>query len=200
MSDNDAVMSIKTRWLIIVTGTFLLGSVFLGWGSLVEAGCLIVGASVQPRSRRLGRWLIWISALSINAIYLPSGIKMLLEGIKSALFYHNAALSGISLLLCLSVLLTISSDVALVLDATLTKNYDARRQTPPRQLDWIVRIAGSVLNAYYVWMSAVVVRSYKLQGNNSYMLIAVLAVASLILLFDIALIIETVKRRANFAE
>ncbi|HEY1800252.1 MAG TPA: hypothetical protein VGG46_04890 [Terriglobales bacterium] len=124
---------------------------------------------------------------------------MPIESIESVHLYRDAVTTGVSLLLCLSALLLISSDVALLLDAMLTNNYDQRQQSSSRQLNWVVWIAGALLNVYYIWMSVNAIRLYKLESHR-YMLIAVVAVAFLLLLFDIAVMIESFRPNADFVE
>lgn len=201
-SYSAGVISTTTRWLAIVTGCFLFGSTFvLGWGSLVESSFLILGAIVQPRSIWPGRWLMWVCAVSMSIEAGQVGIIVLREAIESQRSYHNNVLMSLPIMaILLALALVLCCDVALVIDALAARRSHAVLTQPRRRnLDWLVWIAALALSVYYVWMSVLAVRSYRLYGRLDILVTGVVA-ASVVLFFDVALIVHAFRSMAQRAE
>ena len=184
---ND-IAPAKLRWLAGVTGCLVATtSVLLQWTDPVGPAFLALSAAIQPRSPRAGRWLMWVSALSMNVLSYAIAVRFLSD-LKTGLI----TLSALAIYLALALVLC--CDVALVMDVTSRTHRQAERDqvSPGSNLDWLVWIAALVLSSYFFWRSVHAVRAYQLNGRIDLLLIA-LGLDMIALFFDIALIIHAVK-------
>lgn len=161
----------------------------LQWTDPIGPALLALGAAIQPRSPRPGRWLMWVSALSMNALTSEIAVGLLAD-VKTAL----GTLPGLVILLALALVLW--SDVELVMDVASRTRLEAKpvQASPRTNLDWVVWIAAVALSAYYFWRSAYAVRAYRLHGRFDLVLVA-LGLDAVAVVLDIALIIRAVKSR-----
>jgi hypothetical protein len=182
----------RIRWLALATGCFSAGaSLALGLPFLVESAFLVLGALVQRRSPLPGRWLIWVSAFSMSVKACQFGVATLPEIVKAGV----VSVPVLAILLELAVL--VGCDVALVMDAANPAGRDsASGQPPPGSLDWVVWIAAVALSAYYLSMSVLAVRPYRLYGRLDILVTAV-ALTSAVFLFGVALVVHARRSRVT---
>jgi hypothetical protein len=185
---ND-IISPKLRWLAIATGCVVASTgVLLQWTDPIGPAFLALGAAIQPRSSRPGRWLMWLSALSTN-VWTSAIAVALLREIKTG----NFPLPALAIYLAFALLLW--CDVALVMDAMSPARRQADRvQASSGILDWVVWIAALVWSSYFVWWTVLAVRAYRLNVRFDILLTA-LGLDAAVLFFDIALIIHALKSR-----
>jgi len=191
------MMSAKLRWIAIVTGSLIACSgVVLSWTDPVPAICLILGAAIQPRSPRTGRWLVWASALSASIGTFPLGFAAL----RSIINVLRAPEASYILLPTLAFLLPISlllwCDVGFAIDAAtqLHSTSATRMQTSRRSLDWLVWIAAFLMTAWYIRMIVYGVRPLQLHGRLDILAFGA-TFTTIMLLLDVALVVEAVKSR-----
>jgi hypothetical protein len=102
----------------IAAGCFFgaIGSLHYGWFFLLVPCVLILGAIVQPRFHRPGRWLLALGAciLTFYASFLGLPAVLLIRRLR---LHHNLEDVGFLFLCLVSVLLVVWCDVALVVDA-----------------------------------------------------------------------------------
>ena len=182
---DPVVVPAWIRAVAVAAGCFAFGCVFvLAWGSFLESTSLVLGAVVQPRSPRIGRWLMWVSALLLSAILLPTGSRVAYDFI----LYHHRAILWTESLIVLVAGLIVWCDVALVIDAMSQKRGHAiLLQRSKRNLDWLVWVAALALTLYWVWGIVQGVRAYQLYGRLDPLVMSA-AFTLVVLLFDVALI------------
>ena len=188
MVDNS--ISKKLRLLAIATGCLVASTaVLLQWTDPIGPTFLALGAAIQPRSPRLGRWLMWVSALLMNVLTYAFAREML-AGINVG----ELPIPGFVILLAFALIL--SCDFMLVMDAALwTRRKTERVQVSThKSLDWVVWIAALALSFYFLWRTLPAVRAYELSGRSDAVLTA-LGLAAIGVFFDIALIIHAFKSR-----
>lgn len=172
------------------TGCFVLGStlVFGSGGTLAEPLLLVVGAIVQPHSARPGKWLMWVSAFLMSAWMYQIDAVLLREAIKQG----HISLTVVAIFLAPA--LALWCDIALVVAAVMRKRWHELNLPHSRgNLDWVVWLAALALTAYYVKISM----PYRYDGRLD---ITGIAFTSIALLFDVALVIQAVKRRNSIGE
>jgi hypothetical protein len=193
-SHNTDLFSVWIRRLAMAVGLLTIGTIFiLGWGSLVESSFLIVATIVQPHSRQLGKWLMRVSASLLSVMTLPAGIVLLAGYVKILHSYHDVMILWRFSLTIMANLLVVSLDLALVADAIRQrKNLTMPTRLSRDNLDWVVWLAGFVLSVYYLRMSILAVHSYRVFGRIDSLIIGV-ALALVVLLFDLLLVVNAVR-------
>jgi len=188
-SSGDDVTPVKLRRLAIVTGCFVaISGVLLMWTDPIPSCLLVLSAAIQPRSPRPGRWLMWVSALSVTVF---AAVVIFADGV--------AGLSGLTTTIPGAVILVALAaelwcDVALVLEAARRmRNHPAEAPRSRRNLDWVVWTAAVVMTGYYSWASAHNIRMYSSYGRLANLL-PWPALTVVMLLFDVALLIHAAKR------
>jgi hypothetical protein len=115
MDGRMAPLSVRMRWLGVVTGLFIIPALTL-LGSLL-AGCLyavplFLGAITTHRWPRGSRGLIWLGAFFASEWVVPYAIGMMFKRVPVDLMTV-----AITLLLVIAGLLTLALDVAMAADA-----------------------------------------------------------------------------------
>jgi hypothetical protein len=195
---NDAVSS-KTRLLAISAGCFsaLAGTLSLGPVFLLVPRFLILGAIVQPRSPRLGRWLMWVGAFCLSLAVIPTGLGVLGDSMRAFHSHAPEFMAAPFALSLLSVVLVVWCDAALIVDAVMLWRRKAELQGPSQHsLDWLVWTAAVVLSAYCFGTGPLNVRAYRLHDRLDILLTWVV-LSAVVLLFDVALVVHAVKSRAR---
>jgi hypothetical protein len=193
----------RIRWLAIIAGCFsgLAGAVGLGVAFLLVPSPLILGAAVQPRSERPGRWLMWVGAFLLSVVVLPTGFRLLLGNMRE-LGSHTVQPIAVPFLLSLgTILLVLWCDVSLVVEAMMHRPSRVSEAEPSRrnQLNWAVWAAAFILSAYCARNSMLDVRGYRIYGRlDSLGNGAVFAFV--VLLLDVALIVHAIKVRSHRLE
>ena len=143
---------------------------------------------------------MWINALLMSVVMLPIWGRMLFSVIKTLPSYHDNTVIGVFLLSVVSVLMLVWCDVALAVDAAgLKHSAGAGTQLSRSRLDWVVRIAALILSAYYLSLSILGVRAYRLHGDLD-MLVTGVMLTCVVLLFDVALVVHAIESRTRRAE
>jgi hypothetical protein len=106
----------RIRWLAIGTGCIAVVAGFVSIGSLfpIVPSVLILGALIQPRFLRLGRWLISVSAFLLSLAVLPLGVAILFKGVRTVRSYTEL---GVISIWAVSVLLVTWCDAELLIEA-----------------------------------------------------------------------------------
>lgn len=183
---SPGIVSVKLRWLVILAGCFSAVFGLMAFG----APFLILGAAIQPRARTSGRWLMWLGALLLSLIVVPFGTGAVFEGARH-LGRDNWSFT-IFPLFVVSTALVYWCDVALVMEALRLRRTKWARGS----MDWLVWIAATVLSAWCVWQTLDTVRAYqRLNGLRIDLILNTVGLDTLILCFDVALIIHAVKSR-----
>ncbi len=187
-------VSSKTRKLIVCIGFLLAAAGLLGAADPIGAGALILGAIVQPRSRNPGRWLMWVGAL----------LTTIWTGLLSVVFFRETVwtrdLPLPDMAFILAPPLVLWCDAALAWDTARTRRL---REVPAQiqrcSFDWLVWVAAIALSAFYFRSVVPALRAYRLHERLDILLLnAVLS--TVVLLFDLALIVHAVKsRQTNYA-
>jgi len=196
------IVSARVRWLAIAAGCFSASAGFLAFGWLfpLVPAFLVLGAVVQPRSPRPGKWLMWLGAFFLSLVVLPIGVEMLFGGIRSLRLHHEGFIIVPFSLSLVSVLLVLLCDTALLIDGmTMRRNLREKVQSSQRSLNWLVWIAAMILSVYLTAMSVAALRAYNLHGRLDVLLMWA-TLSSIVLLFDVALVVQAVKRRDRRAQ
>lgn len=132
---------------------------------------------------------MWTSALSMTVVTFATGAVKILASIGTI------TLPGAAIVLMMALLFV--CDVALATEAVLHMRPQAgQARYFSRNLDWLVWIAALALTAYYLWTSLSAVGPYRLYGGLGTLLPSA-ALAAVMLVFDVALIVHSVKNRRN---
>jgi hypothetical protein len=180
------IVSVKLRWLAILSGCVSAVFGVMAFG----APFLILGATIQPRARTSGRWLMWWGALLLSLIVIPFGTGVVLESVTH-LGRDNFSFTLFPLFV-VSTALVCWCDIALVMEGIRMRHNKWVRST----LDWLVWTAAVILSGWCVWSSLGTVRAYvRLNGLRIDLILTEVALDTLILWFDVALIVHAVKSR-----
>jgi len=168
---------------------------FLGWGSFVEAGSLIFAAIVQPRSVRLGAWLMLVSSLLLTLVaFFPATVAW--DGLTHLASIHDRNRMAISSWCLTLTLLVLWCDVTVAI--ALVRRTLRRSAIPPRSgsLDYTIWIVAVLLTGYSTHAVLANIRAYRLNGGSENVAF-VLIIAAVVLFFDAALITERVRRHTS---
>lgn len=181
----------RTRWLAIATGSVsgLAGSLSLGPLFFELPLILILGAILQRRSPRPGRWLMWLGAfyltVDVGEFFGPSLLRL----------PHFLDMNKLIILSLFGVSLALVSwcDVTLVIDARRSRNVFAPANLRfPRPADWIVGLFAIYLTTsagWRVWKSIYPWRHYGRLG----ILLSAVAYFIAVAAFDAAILVHAVK-------
>jgi hypothetical protein len=174
-----AAISAERRWLIVVIAALLIPSGFLPLTDPVGAGALLVGALVQPRARRIGRWLMWLGAALVTFV----------TGTMSFVFVRSMEWKQpfqppMKLVFYLAPVLVFVCDLQLIRDARLGQEVEPGTG---RSLNWIVWIVTLALNVYYLRWIGPSLYAYQVYGRIDIVLNTAVFVSAM-LVFDAALI------------
>lgn len=200
----------RTRWLVVAAALFATAAGFTLGGLLLLplASFMILGAVVQPRSPRSGRWLMWTSASLLTLHFLPASV-VLLSGIfrtpppivtlsgtpRNPVPYVDLVALGIISLWLVSSLLVMWCDAELVIDAW-------KLRAAPREVergflgiaDWFLCLVATGLSLWWFPACVRAVPLYRRYGGLNTLLLT-LAASAIIALLDVALVIDVVKTR-----
>lgn len=194
------VLPRKTRWLAILAGclsglaaTFVFGPFMFIFSSL-----LILGAVVQPRWHRPGRWLLAFGAF-IQTFY-SIGFVLLQEvfAVRSLPAFRTLAdriyLFIFLLVASTSVLLVAWCDVALIVDARKSRHAaELAEQHFPSVGDWIVWAIAACISVPVVYGIPAYFRLYRSATFNVFLPNLLLTVG--IIGLDTALVISGIRTR-----
>ena len=194
-SSGNTVPS-RIRWLAIAAGCFsgLVGFLHYGPFFLLVPSVLILGAIIQPWSPRPGRWCLALGACIVTfyASFLAMPAVLLIKHLR---LHHNFEDLIFLCLFLASVALVGWCDVALAVDARRSRGAPGpKRHVFPRIEDWIAWIIAFCLSLLVFPYS---VRGILLYGRNDHLdtLLLSMLLGLVIVLFDIALLINAVKMR-----
>jgi hypothetical protein len=143
---------------------------------------------------------MWISALLLSGTILPLGVRLIFDEIKTLSSFSDSSMIGVLTLSAALVLTLLCCDLALIVEAAnLKRSYGGVKQYSRSSLDWVVWIAALTLSADYFRMTVLSVRGYRLNGGLNVLIFGVVF-TSVVLLFDLALISNAIKKRARRAE
>ena len=185
--------------MAIVAGCFSasVGLLVFGWLFPVVPAFLVLGAIVQPHSPRPGRWLMWLGAFLLSLVVLPIGVETLLGGIRALGFYRDRFMLVPFSLSFVSVLLVLWCDAVLLIeDMTMRRNRKGTVQSPQQSSHWLVWIAAVILSAYLTAMGMTALHAYDFHGRLDVLLTWVI-LSSVVLIFDVALVFQAVRRRVR---
>jgi hypothetical protein len=191
------ILSVRMRCLIIVAAGFVLSVTLVGaGGALMEPSLLILGATVQPRSPKPGRWLIWATAFLMSAWTLWIDAVVLHEFINSIpeSFRTGNTKIFIGIVILAQVVLVVWCDVALIIEAARQRTRHALSSPSSRRsLDWLVWTAAIALNSYYAWLLPGSAQAYRLY--RWYEVLVGFIDISVALALDAALVTHAMKKR-----
>ena len=125
---ENRILSRKTRGLAAVTG-FVSGVALLSFKWLCVAGIfLIIGAVLQPRLPRAGRWLLYVAVPLMSVWVVPLGVLTLVATATGERPPYDVFGLSLALAWTLSPVLLIWCNAALVVEAV--KDRRARRDAP----------------------------------------------------------------------
>jgi hypothetical protein len=188
-SASGGAVPSKIRSLAVIAGCSAIVFGPLAFGSLF----LVAGAVVQPRAPTSARWLMWVGALLLSIFVLPLGISTALEQAKLLQSGNHWTLDPMFLLLGLSAVIVCSCDATLVIDALKSKHNN---NWVHGKLDWLVWILATILNAWCVWLYLPKANSY-VHGGRPLDLIFAVGLITVVLLFDVALLVHAVRGRRS---
>jgi hypothetical protein len=193
-SQTDEVVAIRTRWLAVVTGCFTaVAGTFVGGLFFLIPSFLILGAVVQPRSPRSGRWLMWLGAFLLSLMTLPLASVLLSESIPTLRVHYDYGELTLVSLCAMSVFLVIWCDVELVVDAIrMRRGRLALAQRSAGAAEWLVWAAALCLSLMSLPYSVLGVSAYRREGRLDILLFS-LASSVFVILFDVALAVDAVK-------
>ena len=116
-SYENRILSSRLRWLALAAGC-VSGIALVSFGVLSVFGLLpMVGAAIQRRMPRVGRWVLYVGAALLTYLVVPFGMVALRETIKTGFFPFDFVAVTLTLAWLLSPALVIWCDVALVVEA-----------------------------------------------------------------------------------
>jgi hypothetical protein len=195
---TNPIISGKTRRLAITAGCFiaLAGTLSVGPLFFIFPLFLILGAITQPMSPRQGTWLVWAGAAIVSLFAVPLGGVLLSEYIgtlHSHPSYHPYAIVGQASLWAVSIVLVIWCDVALAIESRgIRRSRVAQQHRARGTSSWVVWLAALILNVSFLPASVLGVSTYHRVGRLDILLFS-LASGVVITLFDVALVVDTVK-------
>jgi hypothetical protein len=192
--EQDDVFPRRIRWLAIATGLSTAGLYcFLTPFAVLGPAMLILGALLEPRFPRQGKWIIWFWAFGWSMALVPLALVL----------FHNFPRDHEYMMLVLASLLIASTLLVLWLDEELIVDGIRRiriwRSTPatvPRPVGrgtWIIAI---FLNLW-VGSGVVVLAGAYHDANDLYTVAMALVWVVIVLMIDITLITRTVKVRRS---
>jgi hypothetical protein len=187
------VMPGRLRWLAAATGCVAFVDAFLGAGLFLESALLALCALVQPRSPRLVRWLMWVSAFSMSVWMCQLAIVLARDAVKTLPSYHDRNILAVETFLLLGVVLLLWCDAALIMDALRPAHQHPEPAQKSRSVDWLVRMVAIGLTADYVLATVLAVRPYRIFGRID-LLITGIVLTSAALMLDTAMVLDALKR------
>ena len=115
---KNRILSRKTRWLAALTGC-VSGVALLSFSWLCVLGIiLIIGAVLQPRVPRAGRWLLYVATPLLSLWVVPTGAVVWVETAKGlSHITHEVIPQGLSLAWIVSPILLIWCNAVLLVEA-----------------------------------------------------------------------------------
>ena len=189
-------MPARLRWVAIaagcVAGAFGISLTFLFPLFSVP---LVLGALMQPRSTRSGRWLMWVGALMINCFSLYFAWAIMLEDFRRLPQYDFITVAFFYLSI-VTVILVSWCDVELVLDAVrLKRNAMTSEGRFSRSAEGFILVVAFCLSFWVfpqILLDPLMYRNYLRYGNLANLILPTLLQLTIIT-FDAALLIRAVK-------
>ena len=176
----------------VIFGTFVIVSVFL-----------LIGAVIQPRAVKSGKWLMWVGALLLSGV-LPSGYALICHELSGRLADRSRDdIVFWSIALC--TVLVVWCDVELLIQAVTAKRRRPAGPVPPlrRSWDWVAWIAagcfslltGTLVVMWFIALAARGFTPFSTDTAGAINLVAVWVEFLLAVSFDVALVLSAAKDR-----
>jgi hypothetical protein len=157
---------------------------------------LILGATVQSRTPRPGKWLMWIGALVLSCTALYFSWGLMLDDLRRGLRYHDFMTVAFFYLSIATVILVSWCDLELVVQAIRrTRTTGMTEQRFSRVGEWLVRFMAICLSLWVFPQILLDFTAYRiyLQDGHLVNLVFPVLLQMAVVAFDAALIIRAVK-------
>jgi hypothetical protein len=185
----------KIRWLAIAAGVFsgVAGSLPFGPLFAIIPSLLILGAIIQPYTPRPGRWLLYLGAFVVSvyaSLFLAPGA---LEIVWTVHLRDNLAQLTLFILVLSSIFLIGWCDIEIIRDALKTTHtLPTADHNFPGAADWVVGFIAVCVTSWGFWTSVEGFLVHRRMGRLD-ILILPLGFTLVFVLFDLALVIHTIK-------